>query len=322
MMTEFELIQHYFAQTYLSRPDVTLGIGDDCAVVNAPVGVELAMSTDTLIEGVHFFADTDPFAIGYKALAVNLSDLAAVGAKPAWFSLALTLSDIEPIWLEDFSQGLLSLAQQYQLALIGGDTTRGSVLSITINIVGFLPYDMVLKRSHAQVGDGIYVTGELGDASLMLKALTQQITLTNEQITAIQSKLYYPQPRVLQGEALRKLGVHASIDISDGLTADLGHILTASNVGACLYLEKLPLSATLKNYIHTSQDWSLPLNGGDDYELCFTLAVSKQATLNQLSQHWDCACTQIGVIEEEQGLRLKDLEGSITAVTPEGYQHF
>lgn len=304
---EFDLIRRYFAVHKPQHRFTQLGIGDDCALLNLPADYQLAVTADTMVENVHFFADVEPELLGHKLLAVNLSDLAAMGAEPFAVTLALTLPKIDHSWLQAFSQGFIQLAQQYQVDLIGGDTTSGP-LTLTVQAMGAVPKGKALLRSNAKVGDFIYVTGQLGDAGLGLKI--KQGYICDNPAPAL-ARFNQPQPRVAQGLALRDVA-HACIDISDGLAADLGHILEKSAVGASLDWDKLPLSAEVQRYIQQSGDWQLPLVAGDDYELCFTAPAQSQLPDG-------CYC--VGVIEAKAGLRiLRDGQPQTLEVT--GFEHF
>lgn len=320
-LTEFSLIKRYFARPAPQHdPDVVLGIGDDAALLRVPEGMELAVATDTLVAGVHFPVDTKPGDIGYKALAVNLSDMAAMGAQPRWATLALTLPQADESWLAAFSAGFFALAAEYRIQLIGGDTTRGP-LSITVQILGLVPAGTALRRSGAHAGDLIYVTGTLGDAGLGLRALQQPLALSAQQTAHIMQRLHRPQPRVAEGIALRGIA-SAAIDISDGLGADLGHILQASGVGARINLSALPLSAAVAAYVGHTGDWRLPLCAGDDYELCFTVPAQKRAALLDILTSLPAGCAHIGVIEAAPGLRCISPGGADITPRIGGYQHF
>lgn len=320
-LTEFNLIERYFASpTAAPDPDVALGIGDDAALVRVPAGMELAVATDTLVAGVHFPAQTTPQDIGHKALAVNLSDMAAMGAKPRWATLALTLPQADATWLAAFSTGFLALAQTLGVQLIGGDTTRGP-LTITVQILGLLPTGTALRRSGAHVGDLVYVTGTLGDAGLALRMLQHPQKFSDADAAQLALRLHRPQPRIQEGLALRGIA-SAAIDISDGLCADLGHILAASGVGARINLASLPLSATVATCIEKTGDWELPLSAGDDYELCFTIPAQQRAALLNAKQHFPAGCTPIGTIEAEPGLRCIAPDGSLHTPRNSGYLHF
>jgi thiamine-monophosphate kinase len=305
-MNEFNLIKQYFTQQHSQRTDVVLGVGDDGAIVKAPSNQDIIITTDTLISDVHFPATTSAFDIGYKALAVNLSDLAAMGATPAWITLALTLPEVNEAWLNDFSKGLFTLAAQHQVQLIGGDTTRGP-LSITIQALGFTPPKQALRRDQAKTGDLIYVSNTLGDAAAAIDLLKKNQPVPNELLT----RLNRPEPRVKLGEQLRHVA-HAAIDISDGLAADLNHILTNSGVGAILYVDQIPLSTMLLATVSTAEAIAFALNGGDDYELCFTAPPNKKIV------HGQC----IGEITQTLGLDLRFTDGKKYNGKITGYQHF
>ena len=316
-ISEFELIQRFFiSKQSWSNPATRLGIGDDCALLSVNSSEELAVTTDTLVENVHFFTDCDAQMLGHKALAVNLSDLAAMGAEPLWVTLALTLPNSNEAWLEAFSQGFLALAEACRVELIGGDTTRGP-LSITVQAIGKVPSGAALRRSSAQVGDLIYVTGSIGDAGLGL-AIEQKQTNIHEPLA--QYRLHKPQPRIDAGLALRSIA-HAAIDVSDGLLADLNHILQDSEVGATLDWDKLPLSSAVYDWVNETGNSLLPLQTGDDYELCFTLPAQNRQLLEQRTNLFNYPVTPIGTIEAPPGLRLlKDKQ--VRQLDIQGYQHF
>ena len=316
MPSEFQLINQYFKQRG-SHQGVTLGIGDDAALLNVPHGEMLVATTDTFIAGRHFPENTHPFAIGHKALAVNLSDLAAMGATPRWVLLAVTLPKAEPFFLQEFANGIFNLANQYKVAVVGGDTTKGE-LSITITALGTVPVGQAIRRDSAKVGDGIYVSGTIGDAGLGLQlALNQYQTkeLNKDQQTYCRARLDFPQPRIALGLALRGLAT-ACLDISDGLAQDLGHILQASHVGAELYLEQLPLSPTL-SVLPIEQALTLALNSGDDYELCFTLPDDKAIEIVNAG----VPIKRIGRIVADVGLKMS-YQGQAITINQQGYQHF
>lgn len=318
-MNEFGLIRRFFADAGLTRADVALGIGDDCAILNPPPGMRLALTTDTLNAGVHFPTATDPYAIGFKSLAVSLSDLAAMGATPAWFSLNLSLPEVSQDWLAGFAQGLFALAQAHHIQLVGGDTTRGP-LSIGITALGFLPADKALTRAGARAGDRVYVTGTLGDAALALAVLKRESALKEEYRPQVFTKLNLPQPRVAEGAMLRDLAT-GCIDVSDGLVADLGHVLAASGVGARIDLRRLPLSAAYKS-VFAEFGWAPAVTHGDDYELCFTLPAAQQRAFDRLLPQFACGFTHIGDIEAEPGLRLVDANGPVALPARGGFDHF
>ncbi len=317
--SEFSLIEQYFSSLTAEREDVTLGIGDDCALLQCPQGKELAVSIDTLVEGVHFFADVDPHALGFKALAVNLSDLAAMGAAPAWFTLALTLPENNPAWLEGFSSGLATAAKASSIQLVGGDTTRGP-LTISIQVHGLVDAGQAVRRDGAKPGDRIYVSGTLGDAGAALKHRLEAWSpdvLNDADWAALQQRLEYPTPRNALAEPLRHFA-NAAIDISDGLLADLSHILKRSDVGARLQTHDLPLSSSMKK-LPKELARELALSSGDDYELCFTVPPKLADELEQ--QCSDITC--IGEITAQSGLILVGASGQeTTANIRKGYDHF
>ncbi len=316
--SEFSLIQRYFAQQNMDRSDVLLGIGDDAALLRSPFHQELVVSLDMLVAGRHFFLDADPYSVGHKSLAVNLSDLAAMGAEPAWFTLAIALPEVDEHWLTGFCQGLFRLAQQFGVQLVGGDTTRGA-LTIAIQAHGWVPQGQALRRDGARPGDIIFVTGTLGDAGLALAAALKQIDIPVQHKAYLQARLDRPSPRIQQGRDLRGLA-SAAIDISDGLAQDLGHILERSQVGARLAVDDLPRSSALA----VSHDVAIAtqLGAGDDYELCFCVPPERVTQLQTLTQSWDCACTRIGIIEAELGLRCCRGDGSDYHIESTGYDHF
>lgn len=312
MPSEFELIRRYFTRS--AAGDVLLGVGDDAALLQPPPGEVLAVTVDTLVAGRHFPLDTPPAAIGHKALAVNLSDLAAMGAAPRWFLLALTLPQADEAFLAEFARGLLALADSAGIALVGGDTTRGP-LAVSITALGSVPAGQALRRSGARPGDNIYVSGTVGDAGLGLRlALTpEQVRLSPEAAAFVRQRLDRPVPRLALGQALRGLAT-ACLDVSDGLAQDLGHILAASGVGAVLDAACLPLSPALRG-LPPEEAWRLALSSGDDYELCFTCppdAVLPDAGV---------PVTRIGVVTEDSGLRVR-AGGRDFPVPVPGFQHF
>ncbi len=314
--SEFDLIREYFSGLGV-RADVALGVGDDCALLQPPPGLQLALTTDTLVSGVHFLPDCDPESLGHKALAVNLSDLAAMGAEPAWIGLGLTLPTPDRCWLQGFSRGLGRLVRCHDLQLVGGDTTRGP-LAICIQAIGFCPPGQALTRAGARPGDRVLVSGTLGDAGLALQAA--DVPLAPSERALVQARLDRPSPRVQLGLALRGLAT-AAVDISDGLAADLGHILAASGVGAHVELQRLPLSAPVRRRVLEAGDWGLPLAAGDDYELCVCVPAGLEAAALRLGRDLGCGLTAVGVIETEPGLRCFLPDGGALAA-PLGYDHF
>lgn len=323
-MGEFDLIARYFTRP---TPRAVLGIGDDCALLQPAAGMQMAISCDMLVEGRHFFADTDAFRLGHKALAVNLSDLAACGARPLAFTLALALPRADEAWLAPFSRGLLALAEQHGCELIGGDTTRGP-LNICITVFGEVPRGQALLRSGARDGDDLYVSGTLGQARLALEALRGNITLPVAWLADARARLEQPTPRVELGTALRGIAT-AAIDVSDGLLGDVGHLLQASGIGARIntaaVIELLADGADREQAEHLfSQEARLTyvLAGGDDYELAFTAPVSARPAVESAALAAQTAVTRIGTIEQPAGLRLVDDAGQPVAGQFVSFDHF
>ncbi len=311
---EFSIIEEFFTPKYDQGLLPILGIGDDCAVLEVPTEKQLAVSTDTLVEGVHFLPNSDPRLLGHKVLAVNLSDLAAMGATPAWFSLAITLPNIDKAWLSSFSAGLFALAKRHSLQLIGGDTTRGP-LSVTVNIMGLLPKHQRLTRSGAKVGDGVYVSGTIGNAGLGLeKAKSGEQGADDKDLIAYLK----PNPRIDLGNELIKIA-SSCIDISDGLSADLNHVLKLSGVGAKIYHDKLPLTDSVRQHMDKVCDDLWPYSTGDDYELCFT--VPEQVDIKSIADLRSYNITKIGVIDEGSGLRIEAKNGELIRLN-KGFDHF
>lgn len=314
-MHEFDLIQQYFTWTPIPKT-VRISVGDDAAIVPVPSDEELIISVDTLVNGVHFPVDTPAHAIGYKALAVNLSDLAAMGARPRWFTLALTLPKIDQSWLEEFSRGLKELASQADIFLIGGDTTRGP-LSITLQVMGTAPKQQALLRSGAQVGDLIFVSGHLGDAAAGLAIVQERLNVATEDAKYCIDRLNYPSPRFDLGTWLRGRA-SSCMDISDGLVADLKHLLKRSQIGAKLYHRQIPLSPVLQK-LNLSTALGFALTGGDDYELLFTAPKSFLVEVQnyQLASQLSLNC--IGEITSKTVELSIDYE---LVNLPDGYNHF
>ncbi|UAY97353.1 thiamine-phosphate kinase [Dickeya dadantii] len=318
---EFDVIARYFNRVGYSRRDVELGIGDDCALLNIPDKQLLAVSTDTLVSGIHFLPDIDPADLAYKSLAVNLSDLAAMGADPAFVSLALTLPAIDADWLAAYSDSLFEQLAYYDMQLIGGDTTRGP-LSMTLTIQGLVPAGRALKRSGARVGDWIYVTGTLGDSAAGLAVLQERLQVpdADDRQWLLQRHLR-PQPRILHGQALRDLASSA-IDLSDGLASDLGHILKASDCGARINLDALPYSSALLRHDDPEQAMRWALSGGEDYELCFTVPELNRGALEVAIGHLGARYTCIGQIgPASEGLSFLR-SGQPVTINLKGYDHF
>jgi thiamine-monophosphate kinase len=325
-MGEFDLIRRYF-QRPVRR--AALGVGDDCALLQPSAGCQLAVSSDMLVQGRHFFPDADPGLLGHKALAVNLSDLAACGAQPLAFTLALALPDADAAWLEPFAQGLLALADAHGCELVGGDTTRGP-LNICITVFGEVPLvrgrSQALLRSAAQVGDDLYVSGNLGDARLALEAIRGQWTLPPELLAQACARLHRPDPRVALGQSLRGLA-HAAIDISDGLLGDLGHVLSASGVGARLDATQLPQllrcrGAALDAVVPAAHQLHCVLAGGDDYELAFTAPVTARKALEAAAHACATPVTRIGEITAGAGAVVLGAQGQAITGAWSSFDHF
>ncbi len=316
---EFDIIRRFFTTAGSLRDDVLIGTGDDAAVLRVAEGYDLVSCSDTLVSGVHFRAGCSARAVGHKALAVNLSDLAAMGARPAWALLALTLPDADADWLSHFADGLLTLAERSGVALVGGDTTRGP-LTVTITAHGLVPHGTALRRRGARVGDRICVTGTLGDAGLALQ-------LQDQAATALRARLDFPEPRIEAGLALHGYAT-AVIDISDGLLADLGHLLEADRLGARLNVDALPRSAAFLE-VHASPGagpnpafHELPLTAGDDYELCFTVPPVHCGAIERRLELAGCPATVIGEITDGPAIRCVQADGTPYSPAVAGYRHF
>jgi thiamine-monophosphate kinase len=324
-MAEFDLIAAIAARAS-GAPGVVLGIGDDAALLQPPPGQQLVVTADTLNAGVHFPPRTLPADIGWKALAVNLSDLAAMGARPAWCTLSLSLPGHDPRWVDGFLDGFLALANAHGIALVGGDTTQGP-LSIAVTAMGLVEAGTALRRDQARVGDEVWVTGSLGDAAAAL-ALGGHMPMPAgaspaqdaAAIARLQSRLDRPTPRVAAGRALRGLA-HACADVSDGLVADLGHICTRSGVGARIELDALPASSALQR-VFAGHSAIFQASGGDDYELCFTAPAAAGAAIAELAAGLELACTRIGVIEAGSKVRVLDPAGQPWSPARAGWVHF
>ncbi|WP_288391886.1 thiamine-phosphate kinase [uncultured Herbaspirillum sp.] len=319
MLSEFELIARYFSRPPAPDSRTALGVGDDCALMTPAPGMQLAISSDMLVEGRHFFPDADPHTLGHKCLAVNLSDLAAMGAQPIAFTLALALPQARAEWLAPFSQGMLALADQHGCELIGGDTTKGP-LTISITVFGEVPPQQALRRDAARAGDDIWVSGTLGDARLALAGYRQEFDVHPAQLQQAAPRMHAPTPRVALGLALRGIA-HAAIDISDGLAGDLGHILARSRVGATLDVDALPSGTALQQRdLHLRRRFTL--SGGDDYELCFTAPARQREAVQKAAHAAGTAVTRIGRIDAQAGLRLLDAAGEPLQETPDSFDHF
>jgi len=317
-MGEFELIQRFFTRAARRASAVPLGIGDDCALLAPRPGMQLAVSTDMLVEGRHFLSTVPPDRLGHKALAVNLSDLAACGAEPLAFTLALALPRIDEAFLEGFARGLFALADAHGIDLIGGDTTAGP-LNIAITVFGEVPAGQALLRSGARAGDALWVSGTPGDARLALEAFRGSLSLAGDDFEHVRRAMEQPQPRVTLGLALRGLAT-AAIDVSDGLLGDLGHVLARSQVGARVQLDALPRSAVLARQPLDVQRQCL-LHGGDDYELLFTAPPARDADVLAAGRASGVRVSRIGRIEAETGLRVFD-GATPLAEAARGFDHF
>ena len=319
-MGEFDLIARYFTRPVRRSP---LGVGDDCALLRPAPGMELAVSTDLLVEGRHFLSTVDPRALGHKSLAVNLSDLAACGAQPLAFTLSLALPQVDERWLAGFAQGLFALADAHACELVGGDTTRGP-LAINITVFGEVPAGQALLRSGARAGDDVWVSGTLGDARLALEAFRGTVSLPEAVFAAARERLERPQPRVALGLALRGLA-SAAIDVSDGLLGDLGHVLQRSGVGATIEAAgAAPLLAAARTGLALPEErlQELVFAGGDDYELAFTSGVQQRAAVQAAAAQAGVPVTRIGRIDAQPGLRLVDAQGRALQRNFAGFDHF
>jgi thiamine-monophosphate kinase len=321
-LTEFELIDRYFRRA-VRDPAVRIGIGDDAAVVAPAPGCELAIAVDMLVEGRHFLPDVDPASLGHKTLAVNLSDMAAVGAMPRWALLAGALPDNDEGWLAAFAGGLFALALRHRVELIGGDTTRGP-RNFCLTIVGELPAGTALTRAGARVGDDILVSGRLGDAALALAALDGRCALDAATLAALRARLEWPEPRVVLGQELRGVA-SAALDVSDGLTGDLSHILETSGVGAAIDLARIPCAPALALRLTTGERplaLDCLLAGGDDYELCFTAPPAARPRLGAIAGELSLPLTRIGAITAAPGLHVRDEHGVEMTGLPRAFDHF
>jgi len=329
-MREFELIQQFFQQGQAdllleenAQASVVVGIGDDCALLQVPVNKQLAVSVDTLVADVHFPSDAKPDDIAERALRTNLSDLAAMGAEPLWFTLALTLPKTSDYagekWLRDFSRGLFRTANEYEVVLVGGDTTSGP-LSITIQIMGAVETHQALRRDGASIGDFVCVTNYLGDGAAALAVIQQRLTLSHVHEDYLRERFYRPVPRLAEANLLRGIA-SAALDISDGLVADLNHICEASDSGAVIDVENIPLSPALLEVSDLQQVRTWALSGGDDYELCFTVPPEKLPELAMLIAQGKINATVIGEIIAGRGVHC-ELDGDAYEISEQGYQHF
>ncbi|MFT5690739.1 MAG: thiamine-monophosphate kinase [Oceanicoccus sp.] len=344
ILSEFEIIQRYFSSIGKSQPhrsnsdskelgysgtdqasSIVLSGGDDCALLSLSVNHRLAISIDTLVSGTHFLENAEPADIAHRALAVAVSDLAAMGAEPVAFTLALTLPELDSHWLAQFSDGLHDSACFYGMRLIGGDTTKGP-LTITIQVHGTVAENTDLRRSGARVGDKIYVSGSLGDAAVALDIMLGRLCVEDDQRRFFYNRFYRPQARIGLGRSLVRIASSA-IDVSDGLLADLGHIATSSEVSAIIYTDKIPFSAEFRdliqnNKIDRKKAEYHALTGGDDYELCFTVPVKWQAELTKCAELSGVLITEVGTIVSGNGVECLNAMGQSVEFDTKGYQHF
>lgn len=317
-LSEFSIISQYFTHRP-RRKDVVLGVGDDAALLNIPTGMQLAVSVDALVAGRHFPLETSPEAIGHKALAVNLSDMAAMGAEPAWVTLALTLPEPDTDFLAGFAAGFYALAEVHGIELVGGDTVRGP-LQIVVQIQGLVPQGKALLRGGARAGDHLFVTGTLGDAGAGLQLVQGALSAEEIDAAVLRQRLDYPSPRLQAGLSLQGIA-SAAIDISDGLLADLGHILDASSVGAEIEIDAIPVSSALGTCVPDKVDrLRLSLTAGDDYELCFSVPEENLDELYRVAAEWDCGMTRIGRIVAGTGIGF--CHGEVPGDLVAGFDHF
>lgn len=321
MPGEFELIKRFFQNEQAEAPaeGVLLGIGDDCALLQIPEGKQLAVSVDTLVAGIHFPADAEAELIAQRALRTNLSDLAAMGANPLWFTLALTLPETDEEWLRDFSRGLFACAREYKVALAGGDTTRGP-LTITIQVMGAVEPGHALRRDGANIGDFVLVTHSLGDGAAALALIQNQINCDRASSEYLYERFYRPIPRLHESWLIRDFA-SAALDISDGLVADLQHICDASDVGAVIDVENLPLSPAVRALNNSAQAIEWALSGGDDYELCFTVPPQNMADIAMLIAEGKLNASIVGEIVPGNNV-ICEFGGEPHALAKTGYQHF
>jgi thiamine-monophosphate kinase len=317
LTSEFDLIARHFTKP---AANAVLGVGDDCALVDVTNGMDLAISMDTMVSGTHFFPDVDPENLGHKALAVNLSDIAAMGAMPYWAMLALTLPSVDHEWLSAFAKGFFDLATEYNVSLIGGDTTRGP-LTLTVTIMGQVPAGAALKRSGAKAGNDIWVSGNIGDAALAVAHRHGKVVLSEADYREAVMRLYEPTPRVALGQALRGMAT-AAIDISDGLIADLGHICRLSGVGATVELGSIPVSEIGARHFNDDKGLTAIVAGGDDYELVFTAPANSRESIADLTEILGVPLTRIGQVKRGKGVSLLGADGKPMKIDGRGYDHF
>ena len=321
-MTEFSIINRYCKNIGRAHPETQIGVGDDAAVVQIPAGMQLAVSVDTMVAGVHFFADTNPAKIANKLLAVNLSDMAAMGAQPKWATLALTMPSIEEHWLTKFSHSLDKSAKQYGVELIGGDTSQGPLV-LSLQILGLVQNGEALTRAAAQPGDDLYVSGCLGDAALALAGVTGEVSLVKEVQTQLQQFLDTPVPQIALGQKIRGLA-NACIDLSDGLVADLGHICKQSKVAMHIDVDQIPLSTHYENYLSANGTLHYALSAGDDYQLAFTATQNFREKFSAIAESLNIRLTRIGNVKESDIHEVVLHKGAqrFTLEQNSGFQHF
>jgi thiamine-monophosphate kinase len=318
-LSESELINRFFRSCGGQRRDVTLGVGDDAALLECPPGMQLVATTDTLVAGVHFLPTAPPAAIGHRALAVNLSDLAAMGARPAWALLALTLPEADEAWLAEFAAGLGRLSRAHEVALVGGDTTRGP-LTITVQLLGHVPTGRALTRAGGRPGDFLFVSGTPGDAAAGLRLEQGRLAAPSDAAPYLRERFLLPTPRVALGERLRDYA-SACIDVSDGLLGDAGKLATASGTGLEVFFGELPVSRPLVQTLGPEAARELALTGGDDYELCFSVPPARIAQLEQALSPAQWSYRRIGVLHAAAGITVTR-EGTVMDFSHSGYQHF
>lgn len=319
-LSEFELIKKYFQNLTDEDPSVQCGIGDDAAIIQVPQDMEVILSIDTLLQDTHFPSGTNPASIAYKALAVNLSDMAAMGALPKWVLLSLSLPENDENWLREFASGFLVLAREHCLSLIGGDISRGP-LSITVQIQGIVPKGTGLRRNGAHKNDLIYVTGSLGDAGVGLDIHKGQLSTDNKHQAFFLNSLNRPEISIEAGLYLREIA-HSAIDISDGLIADLGHLLEASHVGAEIEMDKIPLSKAMQHCLEKTTAWNYALSSGDDYKLCFSASATQHEAIMYRFNEINIRLSCIGKITATTGLLFKTLDGMCFKPSKKPYKHF
>ncbi len=314
---EFDLIARHFTR---ATPGAVLGVGDDCALLAPTPGMQLAVTSDMLLEGRHFMKQDSPAGLGHKSLAVNLSDLAAMGATPRWATLSIALPAADDAWLAAFARGFFRVAEQFGIELVGGDTTRGP-LTFSITAIGELPPGQALRRDGARVGDDVWVSGTIGSAALALAYRRGRLFMEQIDAARVLPALYLPTPRVPLGIALRGIA-SAAIDISDGFAADLGHILERSQVGAVIEFPTLPLPPVAQAYLHEPVARDCVLAGGDDYELCFTAPAAQRDAVLAAAARAGTAVTRVGRIVHEAGLAIVDADGHRIPLDRTGHDHF